>query len=264
MKSLLKKFVLLITLIVFTISCSEDVGVEKKAFKEKNKSARLDQAEACYDRYQQVCYSGDCGGWTFIGVMCFGSGGVTPSSNASINLLQGVSFGGGGGSLNSILQNPELNTYYNNLTQAEKDYFATHWADIPQASANKRNAENLTNAMYCRDDDLGNWNAFKHAIWSSLNVWKFGTAKALLMGQNHESESLPGNERDMDFHNNDLGVAVYRAAVPFPQGISEVEKIRLLANHNQIAIGNGRGMRIDLGTYKATDNSDVCNFSPAF
>lgn len=258
------------------VSCRDSEEIGTAGTLHSHRGAKVaDQITVCIDVYTQGCSGGYCSEWTYSHSNCSTKGGSlpSPSQDASVNLFttSGFGGGGGGGNLGSVLQNPQLNAYFNTLTQAEKDYFTANWADIPQAYSNKKNAEQFTSNVYCRDDDWGNWNAFKHAYWTALNNWKFGTSKALLMGQNHESESPNNSARDMDFHNNNLGVSVYRTSSGNFAQNNEEYNTTLLAKDVYTAIASGRGARVitendpqlqgPSPNLQSTNDTGACNLS---
>ena len=53
-------------------------------------------------------------------------------------------------------------------------------------------------------------NALKHALWIALNAKSCGEDLADLFADAHECEAAPNSEREMDYHNNDVGLRIQR------------------------------------------------------
>ena len=110
-------------------------------------------------------------------------------------------------SLETILANPVISEFFEELTPQERRFFRDNPGRLPQALANKRASESLVTAYYCRNDDNGNWNAFKHATWSAWNARSWGANAARELGLAHE-QGGQNNQRQMDLWNNDVGINI--------------------------------------------------------
>lgn len=100
------------------------------------------------------------------------------------------------------------------MNSYEKDYFTDNYWLLPGAALAKMEAVFAVNLLYCRDDDNGNWNAFKHAFWAAMLCEHVGPFQALIITDIHEfnDAELPFDDSNyMDFHNDTLGINTYKA-----------------------------------------------------
>jgi hypothetical protein len=148
-----------------------------------------------------------------------------------------------------------------NLNNAERIFYSEFPWVIPQAMINRANATDVAVEKYCTDHDDFNGNAFKHAYWSALNTWSFGSTVARTMGLLHESENFGSYiSREMDLYNNELGITI-ASQLPWWEG-EEVLKASILN-----AIQQGQGKRASLVNDGSghqnflipTDASNICN-----
>ncbi|GHB85551.1 DUF6973 domain-containing protein [Persicitalea jodogahamensis] len=145
------------------------------------------------------------------------TGSPDPSNSSFfVTALEGTSGGGGSnnGSLNQLLQLPYISNLWNSLNNYEKDYFTDNYWLLPGAALAKMEAVFSVNLLYCRDDDNGNWNAFKHAFWAAMLCEHVGPFQALIITDLHEfnNGNVPFNDSNyMDFDNDTLGINTYKA-----------------------------------------------------
>lgn len=180
-----------------------------------NKGGRTsDMVEVCTDWYHQGCVDGyGCSGWVYQETTCemvyvsagsSGNGTVWSSSfEVALNSGSSVFF-------NELMQLPYISSFWGQINDTEKDYFLNRMWMIPQAAAATAAAMSFAEWFYCNLSDDGNWNAFKHAVWSAILCMEFGVSTALQITNNHELESPP-NQQEMDLFNNDLGIKTYKS-----------------------------------------------------
>lgn len=169
------------------------------------------QIEVCTAWYSRACYGTICGDWTYTHTTCETYYVDTATSGGSSISLIGIGGGGGGATIADILSISTWATnQWNDLTQAERNYFTLKpWLLLDALSAKAR-AVTITESYYCTNDDNGIANAFKHAFWSATLSMLVGPRTALEITDAHEANSfltLPGQ---MDLHNNDLGIKIYK------------------------------------------------------
>nr|WP_295933215.1 hypothetical protein [uncultured Dyadobacter sp.] len=180
-----------------------------------NKGGRTsDMVEVCTDWYHQGCVDGyGCSGWVYQETTCemvyisqsSGATGTVWSNSLDVSLN-----GGSDVLFEALMQLPYVSDLWFNLNDVEKEYFENKKWLIPQAAFARQTAMELTQWFYCTDSDDGNWNAFKHAVWSAILCMQFGTSTTLQITNNHEIGSQP-NRQEMDLYNNDLGIKVYKS-----------------------------------------------------
>jgi hypothetical protein len=216
-----------------------------------NKRGRTSaMVEVCTDWYHQGCVSGyGCSGWIYQETTCemveitqgsSGSGIVWSTSlDVSLNSGSDVLF-------DALMQLPYVSSFWGQINDTEKDYFLDRMWLIPQAAFATGTAMALTEWFYCNLSDDGNWNAFKHAVWSAILCMEFGTSTALQITNNHELES-PENQKTMDLYNNDLGIKTYKsisAALAAMPAYNPGPKVGLIANTILQKITGGMGVRL--------------------
>jgi uncharacterized protein YcfL len=192
-------------------------GEEKYRSVKENEKARVASypVYVCTDWYTQVCWSGGCGDWHYSHSQCefiyipISSGSGSSSINTTVTLVSG-----GGGSVSSFSAFEGIDGYWNwygSLNDDEKAFFKRKFWLIPYAITARIEANIFTGLVFCRNDDDGNWNAFKHALWSALNAMYMGRHNAIDIGMNHELEYIEGYEvkNAMDIHNNNKGINIY-------------------------------------------------------
>lgn len=239
-----------------------------------NKGGRTsDMVEVCTDWYHQGCVAGyGCSGWVYQETTCemvyissgsSGSGTVWSNSlDASLNSGSAVLF-------DSLMQLPYVSAFWGEISATEKDYFLNRMWMIPQAAFATGTAVALAEWFYCNLGDDGNWNAFKHAVWSALLCMEFGVSTTLQITNNHELDSPP-QKQEMDLHNNDLGIKIYKsisAALAAMPAYNPGPKIGLIADKVLQKIADGFGERLSpagvpLGTPQTsfpTNGADRCH-----
>lgn len=175
----------------------------------------------CTDWYQQTTVNGEVvAGWVFTHRTCEsvdvggGSGGPGGFGLELItSAFQGAIGGGGSESLSSMLSLGFISETWNNLNDLEKEYFTNNWWLLPGASISYLEANSLVDLFYCNNSDNGNWNAFKHAVWSALLSENLGPRRALEITNIHEEGDNASfqKQKDMDNHNNGLGINTYKS-----------------------------------------------------
>jgi hypothetical protein len=95
------------------------------------------------------------------------------------------------------------------LTLKEQDFFKRKFWLVPHAIATYLDAIFFTVLFFCRNDDAGNWNAFKHTFWSAMNAMYMGAHNALELATAHEEGSHPLSA-EMDMFNNHKGINLYK------------------------------------------------------
>lgn len=225
-----------------------------------NKGGRTsDMVEVCTDWYHQGCVDGyGCSGWVYQETTCemvYVSSGSSGSGTIWSNSLD-VSLSSGSAALfNELMQLPYISSFWGGINDTEKNYFLSRIWMIPQAASATAAAVSFAEWFYCNLSDDGNWNAFKHAVLSAILCMEFGVSTALQITNNHELESPP-NQMEMDLHNNDLGVKIYKsisaslATVPIN---SPGLKLALIADTalKRIAVGEGKRLmpvNVPIGT----------------
>lgn len=238
-------------------------GTIGKAPKNAKTSAQI---EVCTAWYSRTCYGVICGEWQYTHTTCETySVATTTSAGSSISLI-GISSGGGGATIQDILSvSSDLTNQWNQLTQAERNYFTIKpWLLIDALSAKKR-AGFWTEYYYCtppNSDYLtgdNNANAFKHSVWSATLSMLVGPRTALEITDAHEDdEYLLTLSGQMDLHNNDLGINIYKQL-----SVSDRNQTKIVEKVLQ-SIANGEGKRIYTTSSGAqhlspTNASDKCN-----
>ncbi|WP_143016849.1 DUF6973 domain-containing protein [Dyadobacter soli] len=216
-----------------------------------NKGGRTsDMVEVCTDWYHQGCVAGyGCSGWVYQETTCemvyigqsSGGTGTVWSNSLDVALT-----GGSDVLFEAMMQLPYVSDLWANLNNTEKEYFENRKWLIPQAAFARGTAIALTFWFYCQDGDNGNWNAFKHAVWTAILCMQFGTSTTLQITNNHELESPP-NQQEMDLHNNGLGIQIYKsisASIASLPANSPGLKIALIVDNVMAAIKVGLGKRI--------------------
>lgn len=228
-----------------------EAGKQVAAFGPNKGGRTSDMVEVCTDWYHQGCVDGyGCSGWVYQETTCEmvyisqSSGGTGTIWENSLD----VALGGGSDVLfEALMQLPYVSQLWGTMNQTEKDYFQNKKWLIPQAAFARQTANELTDWFYCADsdDDDGNANAFKHAVWSAILCMQFGISTTLQITGNHELESPP-NRQAMDLYNNDLGIKVYKsisaalAALPPSPGL----KLGLIIDKVMEKIVLGQGERL--------------------
>ncbi len=198
----------------------------------------------CTDWQQQVCFGETCYGWSYLRTTCEYANVDDNSSGGSITISAiDASLGGGGGnSLEAILQLPRVNNLWNQLKPVEKEYFRNKWWVLPQAYMAFRAAEDMTEFLYCGyvHTDDGNWNAFKHAYWAATLSASLGPRVAQEITYNHEDDE-PEIKRSMDIFNDNLGINTFKSvSSQISANPSRATEILLAAILNKINTGQGR------------------------
>ncbi|WP_353721530.1 hypothetical protein [Dyadobacter sp. 676] len=145
---------------------------------------------------------------------------------------------------NELMQLPYISSFWGQINDTEKDYFLNRMWMIPQAASATAAAMSFAEWFYCNLSDDGNWNAFKHAVWSAILCMEFGVSTALQITNNHELESPP-NQQEMDLFNNDLGIKTYKSVsaslAAMPVHVPGL-KLGLIADTvlKKIAVGQGK------------------------
>jgi hypothetical protein len=154
--------------------------------------------------------------------------------------------GGGSGSLSAVMTLPNVLPFWNTLNDMEKDYFTRKAHLLPGAAAAYFEAEGLVYIFYCNNGDLGNWNAFKHGIWSALLSLNVGPMNALSITYNHEEGSGSAQVlQDMDDHNNQMGINLYTSLSSYLNTLPNYgAKVLALTGAVLGAVGSGTGQRI--------------------
>lgn len=101
----------------------------------------------------------------------------------------------------------------NGLTQAEKDYLREHPEDTFALRRSRHAAYEETSRLFGRNGHNDESDAFRHCYWSALLASEIGFVRAVRFTTAHES--APNNilrERDMDLHNNRIGLRIGRDA----------------------------------------------------
>lgn len=106
------------------------------------------------------------------------------------------------------------------LTPAEKMYLLTHPWHISTIKENADKALAEAQRRYAGAGlHNGNGDAFRHCYWSALLARDIGPENALTFTTAHEAYSgNPAGEREMDLHNNAVGVGIGRAS---PKGTDQ-------------------------------------------
>ncbi|GEM_PF-1391221 len=232
--------------------------------------------EVCTDWYRVTSVGGEIIDWdqqpydTTCEYVNIDLGSPTPDSGAFslfMTALQG-SLGGGSssGAVDQLLQLPYISDYWNRLNSYEKDYFRDNFWLLPGAALAFKEAEWFVNLLYCRDDDDGNWNAFKHAYWSAMLCTHVGPFQALIITDIHEynDQGLPFTTRnEMDFCNNELGINTYKKIKNFLSYLTYPVQLVVIADTMLENIANGFGVRVfdNNGqlTTAPTTSGDRCN-----
>lgn len=248
-------------------------GKQVAAFGPNKGGRTTDMVEVCTDWYHQGCVDGyGCSGWVYQETTCemvYISAGSDSGGTIWSNSLD-VSLGSGSAVLfDSLMQLPYVSSFWGQINDTEKDYFLNRMWMIPQAAFATATAMSLAQWFYCDLSDDGNWNAFKHAVWSALLCLEFGASKTLQITNNHELESPP-QKQEMDLHNNDLGINTYKSIsatlAKMPANLPG-PKIGLIADVVLLKIAEGLGRRLSpsgvpLGTPQTillTNGADRCN-----
>jgi hypothetical protein len=202
----------------------------------------------CVDFVQIVTVNGEVvSGPAVLSTTCttydFGGGGGG-SSLFSSSFAGGS--GGGSGSLSAVMTLPNVLPFWNTLNDMEKDYFTRKAHLLPGAAAAYFEAEGLVYIFYCNNGDLGNWNAFKHGIWSALLSLNVGPMNALSITYNHEEGSGSAQVlQDMDDHNNQMGINLYTSLSSYLNTLPNYgAKVLALTGAVLGAVGSGTGQRI--------------------
>jgi hypothetical protein len=98
------------------------------------------------------------------------------------------------------------------LTPSEKDFAKAHPDVAADFFLDSIKARIITNQRWhgaAYRNDNGPENAFQHAMWNALMAWDWGSDFATSEGDRHERwEMNPADERQMDTHNNGVGVRI--------------------------------------------------------
>lgn len=165
----------------------------------------------CTDWQQQVCYGETCYGWSYLRTTCEYANVDDNSSGGSITVSAiDASLGGGGNSLEAILQLPGVNDLWNRLKNVERAYFTEKYWLLPQAYMAYKQTEDMTMFLYCNNTDDGNWNAFKHTYWAATLSASLGPRTAMEITYNHE-DGEPQIKKSMDIFNDNLGINIYKS-----------------------------------------------------
>ncbi len=213
------------------------------------------QIQVCTDWYSRTCRGGICTDYEYTHTTCETYYVDSASSAGSTISLVGISGGSGGGTIADILSiSNDLREQWNRLTQAERDYFTLKpWLLLDAFSAQKR-AEMATEYFYCNayaDETIGN--AFKHTFWSATLAMLVGPRTALEMTDAHESNDFTNLRSQMDLHNNDLGINIYKSLSLSNRNEAKITEEVLKA----IALGKGRYMTSST-TLAPTDGTTRC------
>jgi hypothetical protein len=225
-----------------------EVGKHVATFGPNKGGRTADMVEVCTDWYHQGCVDGyGCSGWVYQETTCemvyissgsSGTGTVWSSSlEVSLNSGSNVVF-------SELMQLPYVSSFWGQINDTEKDYFLNRLWMIPQAASATAAAMSFADWFYCNLSDDGNWNAFKHAVWSAILCMQFGVSTTLQITNNHELESPP-NQKEMDLYNNDLGIKTYKSISASLAGIPinvPGLKLGLIADTvlKKIALGQGK------------------------
>jgi hypothetical protein len=206
--------------------------------------------------------------------------GSSESSNSSffITALEGSTGGGGSnyGSISQLLTLPYVSDYWNQLNSYEKDYFTDNYWLLPGAALSWLEATLAVDLFYCRNDDNGNWNAFKHAFWTATLCVHVGPFNALTITEIHEQypDNYDNNysaeekiqfeeQRNMDLDNNQLGLMTYYAVKNTINYFTYAVKLGTITEEVLDRISSGYGFRLtpdSNGALKrvSTTNGDRC------
>lgn len=222
--------------------------------------------EVCTDWYRVTSVGGEIIDWdqqpydTTCEYVNIDLGSPTPDSGAFsffMTALQG-SLGGGSsfGAVDQLLQLPYISDYWNRLNSYEKDYFRDNYWLLPGAALAFKEAEWFVNLLYCRNDDDGNWNAFKHAFWSAMLCVNVGPFQALIITDIHEyhddidysvspaEQAIFDTRNEMDFKNNQLGINTYKAMKNAITYLTYPQSLVAITNAIRDKISEGAGTRI--------------------
>ncbi len=127
------------------------------------------------------------------------------------------------------------------LNAQEREFFATYPYLKLSAAYNRKAAEVHTSNLFLNPlGDSHNGNAFKHALWSAFNArswsWQNNTL-ARDLGIRHESSEPHDKRREMDLHNNDLGISL-------AYGCTILDGVGCLIDRILPAINGGSGKRL--------------------
>jgi hypothetical protein len=106
----------------------------------------------------------------------------------------------------------------------------------------KRNfANDMANGRPASDCGVCTGNAFKHALFRILDAHSFGISRASRLGEAHERNSLPGDERNMDLFNNEVGLQIFSNPnlIFFQNTIMEESTLSMYLKSLNFLINNG-------------------------
>lgn len=249
-------------------------GEEKYSSVKQSERARVEYypLTVCTHWYQRVCSPSGCEPWTELRIDCdivylsSSSGSGSGSGGGSLNTHVTLVSGGGSGTvsnLNMFSDIPGYVQWVTGLTLSEQNFFKRKFWLVPYAIASYLDANFFTQLFYCRNDDAGSWNAFKHAFWSAMNAMYMGSHNALELAAAHEEGSHPLSAQ-MDMFNNNKGIMLYNANSSTLHNWADVGRlyinIAFLANKASEMTGAGQLRRFNaLGNgLDPTHNNDRC------
>lgn len=99
--------------------------------------------------------------------------------------------------------------FLTHLTVIEKTYLLTHPQFLTGMYYAYRMATNESQTRYPGSLHNGLGDAFRHCYWSALLTREIGAENALAFLLRHEMfDGNPEDERQMDLHNNQVGIAI--------------------------------------------------------
>lgn len=100
---------------------------------------------------------------------------------------------------------------FKQLTPQEQRYITAHPHHAFAIKSAKEAAFEETKKRFGSNGRNDNSDAFRHCLWSAILAREIGYSGALQFTTAHESSSLnPKNEREMDIHNNGVGLSIGR------------------------------------------------------
>lgn len=100
---------------------------------------------------------------------------------------------------------------FKQLTPLEQQYIRAHPRHAIAIRNSKEKAFEETKKHFGFNGKNDESDAFRHCFWSALLVRDIGYAGALRFTNAHESSPLnPKNEKEMDLHNNGVGLSIGR------------------------------------------------------